>query len=178
MPDRLSKKSLAQPRDGLQQGTKFRLAAALGLFGLVVLYPLNAHSEDQIGVLLDRAQLFKIPETTKTLVIGNPIIADVSIIKNGLMVVTGKSYGTTNVIALDGQGRQISDTLIQVTAPTEQVITVQRGLEQESYHCAPSCNPTLRLGDTDAYFGKVGAQAARHSGLASPSGAPGVGKVP
>ena len=135
-----------------------------------------AHAADQISVLLDRAQLFKMPETAKTLVIGNPIVADVSIIKNGLMVVTGKSYGLTNVIALDGQGRQISDTLIQVTAPTEQVITVQRGLEQETYHCAPNCNPTIRLGDGDIYFGKVGSQAAKHSGFASAGSAPGAAK--
>ena len=123
---------------------------------------------DQIAVILDRAQLFKMPETAKTLVIGNPIIADVAIIKNGLMVVTGKSYGLTNVIALDGQGRQISDTLIQVTGSTEQLVTVQRGLEQETYHCAPVCNPTLRLGDGDGYFGRVGSQAGKHTSLSGP----------
>lgn len=128
-----------------------------------------AGATDQISVLLDRAQIFKMPESAKTIVIGNPVVADVSIIKNGLMVVTGKSYGLTNVIALDGQGRQISDTLIQVTAPIEQMITVQRGLEQETYHCAPTCSPTVRLGDGDTYFGKVGAQALKHSTLAAPA---------
>ncbi len=129
-----------------------------------------ALAADQIAVLLDRAQLFKMPENAKTLVIGNPIIADVSIIKNGLMVVTGKSYGLTNVIALDAQGRQISDTLIQVRAPTEQMLTVQRGMEAETYHCAPTCSPTLMLGDADKYFGQVGAQATKHSGFAAPTG--------
>ena len=146
---------------GKAVGLAILLAAGLGC-------GVPASASDQISVLLDRAQLFKMPETAKTLVIGNPVVADVAIIKNGLMVVTGKSYGLTNVIALDGQGRQISDTLIQVTAPTDQMITIQRGLEQETYHCAPSCNPTLRLGDGDTYFGKVGSQAAKHSGLSVP----------
>lgn len=151
------------------------LKAALALF-IIAATPLGvstAHAGDQISVILDRAQLFKMPETAKTLVIGNPIIADVSIIKNGLMVVTGKSYGLTNVIALDGQGRQISDTLIQVIGSSEQLVTVQRGLDQETYHCAPICNPTIRLGDGDQYFGRVGSQATKHTGLAGPGGGAG-----
>ena len=129
----------------------------------------GAQAADQISVLLDRAQLFKMPESAKTLVIGNPVVADVSIIKNGLMVVTGKSYGLTNVIALDNQGRQISDTLIQVTAPKDEMITVSRGMESETYHCAPTCNPTLMLGDDDKYFGKVSGQAAKHTSASVPA---------
>ncbi len=143
------------------------IGAAL-LAGILSL-PNCARAADQISVLLDRAQLFKMPETAKTLVIGNPIVADVSIIKNGLMVVTGKSYGLTNVIALDGQGRQISDTLIQVTAPKDEMITVQRGMESETYHCAPTCNPTLMLGDGEKYFGQVGSQANKRTSFAGPS---------
>ncbi len=129
----------------------------------------SGQAADQISVLLDRAQLFKMPESAKTLVIGNPGVADVSIIKNGLMVVTGKSYGLTNVIALDNQGRQISDTLVQVTAPKDEMITVSRGLESETYHCAPTCNPTLMLGDDDKYFGKVSGQAAKHTSASVPA---------
>ncbi len=145
------------------------IASAFFTFGLLGLAA-NAQAGDQISVLLDRAQLFKMPESAKTLVIGNPIVADVSIIKNGLMVVTGKSYGLTNVIALDSQGRQISDTLIQVTAPKDEMITVSRGLESETYHCAPTCNPTLMLGDDDKYFGKVSGQAAKHTSASIPGG--------
>ncbi len=129
----------------------------------------NVQAADQISVLLDRAQLFKMPESAKTLVIGNPAMADVSIIKNGLMVVTGKSYGLTNVIALDGQGRQISDTMIQVTAPKDEMITVNRGMEAETYHCAPKCNPTLMLGDSEKYFGQVSGQAAKHTAVSGPN---------
>ena len=151
-----------------------QLASIAGLAGAVLAGATHPGlAADQIGVLIDRAQLFKMPENAKTIVIGNPAVADVSIIKNGLMVVTGKSFGLTNVIALDGQGRQISDTLIQVTAPTEQLVTVQRGLEQETYHCAPSCNPTIRLGDGEGYFTRTGAQAIKHAGFAAPNaGAP------
>ena len=156
-------------RSHLAEGAT-RWAFVAALMGLTALMPSSASAADQISVLLDRAQLFKMPETAKTLVIGNPIIADVAIIKNGLMVVTGKSYGLTNVIALDGQGRQISDTLVQVTGSTEQLVTVQRGLDQETYHCAPICNPTIRLGDGDGYFGRVGGQTTKHSTLASPGG--------
>ncbi len=147
-----------------------KLLQAVLIFLTSILFSSASSAADQISVLLDRAQLFKMPETAKTLVIGNPVVADVSIIKNGLMVVTGKSYGLTNVIALDGQGRQISDTLIQVTSSKEEMITVSRGMESETYHCAPTCNPTLMLGDGDKYFGQVSGQAAKHTSSALPTG--------
>ena len=155
----------SKPAYNLQKKYALPMFFLAGLLGLTP----NAQAGDQISVLLDRAQLFKMPESAKTLVIGNPVVADVSIIKNGLMVVTGKSYGLTNVIALDNQGRQISDTLIQVTAPKDEMITVSRGLESETYHCAPTCNPTLMLGDDDKYFGKVSGQAAKHTSASVPA---------
>jgi len=173
MPIRAIFCSRARPARHASSALPLRHGAAVGLMlaAMLALTAPSAAASDQISVTLDRAQIFKMPESAKTLVIGNPIIADVSIIKNGLMVVTGKSYGLTNVIALDAQGRQISDTLIQVVGATVQLVTVQRGLEQETYHCAPICNPTIRLGDGDTYFGKVGAQATRHSALSGPGGA-------
>jgi hypothetical protein len=87
--------------------------------------------------------------------------------RNGIMVVTGKSYGVTNLIALDGAGILLSESLISVQAPSESVVTVQRGLERESYSCTPSCQPSLRLGDANKYFGEVGGQATQRNTLAT-----------
>ena len=86
------------------------------LVGLAAAAP--AYAVDAITVQTDRAQVLKLPARTTTVVIGNPMIADVSVQKNGSMIVTGKSYGTTNLIAQDSSGVVLGESLIKVEAPT------------------------------------------------------------
>ena len=126
-----------------------------------------AGGQPPLAVLIDHAKGVKLPERTQTVIVGNPIIADVTVQRNGIMVVTGKSYGVTNLIALDGAGTLLSESLISVQAPTESLVTVQRGLERESYSCTPNCQPSLLLGDATKYFGEVGGQATQRNTIAT-----------
>jgi hypothetical protein len=120
-----------------------------------------------VTVMIDHAKVVKLPEKTQTVIVGNPIIADVTVQRNGILVVTGKSYGVTNLIALDAGGALLTESLISVQAPNESLVTVQRGLERESYSCTPSCQPSLLLGDANKYFSEVGGQAGQRNSLAS-----------
>jgi hypothetical protein len=43
---------------------------------------------------------------------------------------------------------------------------VQRGMERETYSCAPNCQPTLSLGDVPRHFDSVGGQSTARNGLA------------
>ncbi len=122
---------------------------------------------DTVTVMIDHAKVVRLPERTQTVIVGNPIIADVTVQKNGVMVVTGKSYGVTNLIALDGAGGLIAESLISVQAPTETLVTVQRGLERESYSCTPSCQPSILLGDSKKHFDDIGGQATQRNSLAT-----------
>ena len=65
----------------------------------------SAAGAQTIVVTMDQAKLARVPPRTATLVVGNPLIADVSVQAGGAMVITGKSYGLTNLIALDSSGR-------------------------------------------------------------------------
>ena len=65
------------------------LAVSTALACLTAALP--AAAMDSILVQTDRAQVLKLPPRATTIVIGNPMIADVAIQKNGSMVVTGKS---------------------------------------------------------------------------------------
>ena len=56
----------------------------------------------------------KLPEGATTIVVGNPLIADVSVQAGGLVVVTGKGYGTTNLVALDRTGATLMERELQV----------------------------------------------------------------
>jgi Flp pilus assembly secretin CpaC len=110
-----------------------------------------AAAEEVINVLIDQARIAKVPERTTTMVVGNPLIADVSIQAGGTMVVTGKGYGVTNLIALDRAGKVLSDQLVQVKSPVDNVV-VYRGTARESYSCAPDCERRITLGDSPEYF--------------------------
>jgi Flp pilus assembly secretin CpaC len=122
---------------------------------------------DTVAVMVDHAKVVRLPERTQTVIVGNPIIADITVQRNGIVVVTGKSYGVTNVIALDGAGTLLAESLISVQAATESVVIVQRGLERESYSCTPNCQPSLLLGDANRYFSEVGGQTGQRNTLAT-----------
>lgn len=118
-------------------------------------------------VHVDHAKVVRLPERTQTVIVGNPIIADVTVQRNGILVVTGKSFGSTNMIALDGSGTLLAESMISVQAPRDSVVTVQRGLNRESYSCTPTCQPSLQLGDNPGFFDGVGNQATQRNELAT-----------
>ncbi len=122
---------------------------------------------DSVLVLVDHAKVVRLPEKARTVIVGNPAIADVTLQRNGVMVVTGKSFGVTNLIALDSSGTLLAESLVRVSAASDALLTVQRGMERESYSCTPVCQPSLQLGDAQKYFGEAGAQATSRNALAT-----------
>ncbi len=127
-----------------------------------------AHAADTIKVEVDRATITKLPAHVSTIVIGNPLIADVTVQPGGLLVITGKGYGTTNMIALDRSGAVLSEHNIEVLGPRGSVVVVYRGVNRESYSCAPDCERRITLGDAPEYFeatiGQATSRASRAQG--------------
>ena len=149
------------------------LAMALGL----VLWPLAVLADaapDTISVSVDQAKLLKLPSSVATIVVGNPLIADVTLQNGGIVVVTGKGYGATNFIAMDRNGQILVDRMIQVEGPSDQLVTVYRGLQRETYSCMPICQRRVTLGDDEKYFSTVlqqsGALTSQASSAASSTG--------
>jgi Pilus formation protein N terminal region len=126
----------------------------------------------EVTVSVDEARIVKLPDRVATIVIGNPLIADAALQGGGILVVTGKGFGSTNMLALDRAGKVVMDTTIQVVGPTSrELVVVYRGTERESYSCAPDCERRLTLGDSAPYFGGILAQSGSRSG-GSGGGAP------
>ncbi|MGY8632434.1 pilus assembly protein N-terminal domain-containing protein [Bradyrhizobium sp. 14AA] len=125
---------------------------------------------DTIAVSVDQAKLVKLPGKVATIVVGNPLIADVTLQPGGMIVVTGKGYGATNFIALDRGGEILVDRQIQVEGPSDRLVTVYRGVERESYSCVPICQRRVTLGDSDTYFNNTMSQAGTLSNNASGNG--------
>ncbi len=140
------------------------VAAALVLaFGPVGAEP----APEPVTVVVDQAKLVKLPDQVTTIVVGNPMIADVTLQPNGTMVVTGKGYGTTNVIALDRKGSILMDKAVQVEGSSDKLVTVYRGVERESYSCTPLCQKRVTLGDSQPYFASTLEQAGNFTAHAS-----------
>jgi Flp pilus assembly secretin CpaC len=124
-------------------------------------------ADETLTVTVDEARVVKVPAGTKTLVIGNPMIADVTLLKSGqTMIVTGKGFGETNFIALDGDGKPVAQSQIRVVSGANALI-VQRGMDRQSYTCAPRCQPSARLGDDPGYFNDVAGQIQAHNSQAT-----------
>jgi hypothetical protein len=67
-------------------------------------------------------------------------------------VLTAKSYGATNLLVLDRGGATLAEYPIQVVGPGDAVVVVYRGVERESYSCAPVCERRITLGDSATFF--------------------------
>ena len=158
----------------LRFSTRLRSAFSALAAGMLM-WPMAAIAEpsaNTISVNVDQARLVKLPARVATIVVGNPLIADVALQAGGVLVVTGKGYGATNFIAMDRAGEVLVDRLIQVEGPTDQLITVYRGVDRESYSCMPICQRRVTLGDGDNYFKATMDQAGNLSGQASGASAP------
>jgi hypothetical protein len=131
---------------------------------------------ETITIVLDHATITHLPDRVATLVIGNPLVADASIQPGGMMVLTGKGYGTTNLVALDRNGAVLMNRTILVTGAQDNVVVVYRGISRESYSCAPDCERRITLGDTPEYFdatlNQAGNRVTRAAGARRRPGAP------
>lgn len=145
---------------------RHQIRTLLVLCGLVIAP--NLALADAISVILDQAKLMRLPDRVSTIIIGNPSIADGTLQAGGLMVVTGKGYGTTNLMVLDSKGTVLAEHTITVTAPVHG-LTVFRGSDRETLSCAPNCQRTLVPGDASAVFDAVVAQNGTRNGLSAGS---------
>jgi Flp pilus assembly secretin CpaC len=125
-----------------------------------------------ITVTIDHAQVVKLPDKTSTLVVGNPLVADAAVQRNGIAIVTGKSYGSTNLLALDASGATLTDRAIEVRAASQGIVTVYRGMARETFTCAPLCQSTLRVGDSPEHFDAIAAEISKRNGMSSGQQAP------
>lgn len=117
--------------------------------------PVAAIANDgPITVKANMARILRISAPAATVIIGNPGVADVTIQDPQTLVLTGKSYGQTNLIVLDAQGNPIADTLIEVIQAQGDTMTVYLGAQRTTLACSPQCQPTIMLGD-DPNFSNV-----------------------
>ena len=137
---------------------------------VVLIWSNDSRAAETMEIVLDQAEVVKLPDHIGTIVVGNPLIADVSVQSGGLLVITGKGYGRTNVMALDRIGNVLLERVVQVEGPRN-VVVVYRGADRESYSCAPKCERRITLGDAQPFFegalGQTGSRNVQATGIGS-----------
>jgi Flp pilus assembly secretin CpaC len=116
--------------------------------------PAPAQTEDLV-VKYDQSQLLRLSRPATEIIIGNPAIADISVQAGNLLVITGKTFGITNIIALDAERNIIQEQRVLVRRDEAKVVNLQRGTQRQSYNCTPQCNPSITIGDEQAYFDSI-----------------------
>lgn len=139
----------------------------LGALSVVLLSGSAGALDASLDVAVDRATVVKAPGGMSTVIVGNPLIADASAQKNGVLVITGKSFGSTNIMLLDGAGTVLSETVVNVKRAADGVVVVQRGGSRESLSCTPRCEPVLSIGDEKEAFKETANQINVRSGMSA-----------
>jgi Flp pilus assembly secretin CpaC len=147
----------------LKPSRRNTVLAAILVAGLKAVSPALAAGVP-ISVVVDRAKVMHISRPAATVIIGNPAIADATIQDNQTLIITGRSYGTTNLIVLDAAGQPIADEILTVQASNDDVVTIYKRAERQTFSCTPDCAPTLAIGDA-ANFDTLNAQIKAHGDL-------------
>jgi Flp pilus assembly secretin CpaC len=132
--------------------------------GLLATAPAHAAG---VSVAMDEVRTITFPKSVTTVYVGNPAIADINMIDSRHAFILGKGYGNTNMVALDQDGKQVSDTHISVLARRDAGLTLQRGASRVTYSCtAAHCEITPQPGDGKEAFDAANGQIAAHQATA------------
>ena len=101
-----------------------------------------------VSVPMDEVRTVTFPRPVTVVYMGNSTIADVNLVDSRHAFVLGKVFGTTNLIALDAKGREVSNTFVAVPETRGATVTVFRGAAQLTMSCGgPRCNISPVPGD-------------------------------
>lgn len=125
--------------------------------------PYRNPSSVDMTVTLDFAEVMKIDRAASTVVIGNSGMIDANLSGPGLVVLTGKASGVTNMILVNENGERIKEYLIEVVPSRRKLTTVHQGDKLQTYQCGKSCVPVLAVGDSQEHFSTTKGQMDNHS---------------
>jgi len=116
-------------------------------------------SARDIRISLDQAFPIRLAEAAEGVAIGNPTIAGVSVQNDRFLFVTGRSYGSTNLVVVGENGRVLYSGRVQVVPDETNVVMVTRAGDTSRLECTPLCRPRPDIGDnaedTSALAGQI-----------------------
>ncbi len=127
------------------------LSRLKGLSAAFLLVAAPAAAEPML-IEANRSVPLRLSGDAASIVIGNKNIADVAVHDERLIFVTGKTFGTTNLMVFDRSGRQIYNNEVIITTNVSNLVSINRAGTTYTYDCAPNCRSVLNPGDDPSYF--------------------------
>jgi type IV secretory pathway protease TraF len=139
-----------------------RALFAAALFAAAPAYA--ASKNDSVALALDEVHTLTFRTPVSTVYVGNPTIADVTMIDARHAFVQGKGYGRTNIMALNRDNVMVFNTHVTVTgADGGGTVTLNRGAQRVTLNCAGGrCEPTPMPGDSKETYDTINNQSASH----------------
>ncbi|WP_425999153.1 pilus assembly protein N-terminal domain-containing protein [Caulobacter sp. DWR1-3-2b1] len=111
---------------------------SLALAAILALTAATAHAQS-LAVPAGEAVRIALDGAVRDVVVGDPLVADVSVINERTLIIMGKRPGITTVMAFDGAGRSLADRQVQVS-DNGAAITIYRGnANVGNYACGVQC---------------------------------------
>jgi Flp pilus assembly secretin CpaC len=96
-------------------------------------------AEEMLNVYMNHARVLKLDRAVSKVIIGNSEVADATVADAKTIVLTGRSFGTTNLVVLDIDGNAIIDERILVSIDEGNTVRVFRQTARSVLSCTPNC---------------------------------------
>ena len=125
----------------------FSLALAVASSG-VFAFGTNHLAADTLVVEKSHAKVFRVSRPAGTVIVGDPDIVKATMQDLKTLVLTGKAYGSTNVIVLDADGEPMIDELVIVQSNQKSTVNVFTQTQVTSIACGKVCQPVTTTSST------------------------------
>ena len=137
----------------------------LAVFAIAAMTALPAFAGN-IAVPMDEVRIVSFDKPVSSVYLGNPAIADITTIDAKHVFVLGKTFGATNLIGLNTEGKPVVNDQITVFGRRMGAVTLNRGAQQFSYTCtAAHCEAAPMPGDVADYHKGVHDEITTHTEL-------------
>lgn len=117
----------------------FRHGLALAIVAMATTVG-TAHADgEMMRVFMNQARILKLDRPISKVIIGNAKVADATVADAKTIVLTGRSFGTTNIVLLDRDGNAVLDEIILVSIDESNTVRVFKQTERTVLSCDPNC---------------------------------------
>jgi hypothetical protein len=128
----------------------------------------KAAKGNDVALALDEVHTVTFNTPIATVYVGNPAIADVTMIDARHAFVQGKGFGRTNIVALNHDNAQVFNAHVSVTGNEGGgTVILNRGAQRVTLNCAGGrCEPTPMPGDDQKTYDTENGQITSHQSAA------------
>jgi Flp pilus assembly secretin CpaC len=116
---------------------------------------------------LDQSEPLVLSAPASGVVVGNPTVAGVSIQNERLLFVTGRAYGSTNLIVVGANGQPVYRARVTVVPDEGNSVMVTKGVSTARFDCSPLCRRRPDISDSPEAFTQTNDQINARTGQAT-----------